>query len=183
MKYASEALRIEHDSILFGLDVLEQMVSQLEQTGLLDSADVDSMVDFLRLFADKCHHGKEEGLMFPAMEEAGIPNENGPIGQMLMEHTQGRKYIAAMGASTEGGALQPEMFASAAVEYVKLMRVHINKENMVLFPMGDKVLPVGEQLKLLEQFEEFEAEVMGEDVHEKLHATLDLFEEKYLVAK
>ena len=55
-----------------------------------------AFIGFLKEFADKCHHGKEEGLLFPAMVAAGIPDKGGPIGVMLAEHTQGRQFIRDM---------------------------------------------------------------------------------------
>jgi hemerythrin-like domain-containing protein len=180
MKYASEDLRNEHEGILFGLKILEQMVKREKDTGQLDGKDMDDIVHFLQVFADKCHHGKEEGLMFPAMEAVGIPNGGGPIGQMLFEHTEGRKYIAEMRASIDNGALQASKFTEAAAGYTYLMRAHIEKENTVLFPMGDRMLPQDVQKQLLRQFEEFEEEVMGKGTHDKLHETLHRFEEKYL---
>lgn len=175
MKYASEDLRTEHRGILFGLDILEKMAE-----GAADTGDAGEMVNFFRLFADKCHHGKEEGLLFPAMEKAGIPNKGGPIGQMLAEHAQGREYIAEMGASAGGGALQADRFKEAAAGYIQLMRAHIDKENSVLFPAGDRMLPMDVQKQLLDRFEGFEEEVMGKGTHEKLHEVLHRLEEKYL---
>ncbi|AGA69003.1 hypothetical protein Desdi_1510 [Desulfitobacterium dichloroeliminans LMG P-21439] len=183
MMYASEDLRDEHKGILFGLEILEQMVNTFKLSGTVDTKDIDEMVHFLRLFADKCHHGKEEGLMFPAMEKVGIPNERGPIGQMLVEHNQGRQYIAEMGKSTENSSSLGNLFTEAATGYINLMRAHIEKENSVLFPMGDQKIPMDVQTQLLVQFEEFEEEVMGEGTHEKLHETLHKFEEKYLKLK
>lgn len=182
MNFASEDLRHEHESVLFGLDVLEKMADRVKESNPPDIKDIHDMVNFLQLFADKCHHGKEEKLFFPAMEEAGIPNEGGPIGQMLLEHIQGRRFIAEMGISIADGKLDADMFLDAASGYIKLMRPHINKENMILFPMGDQAMPAEKQAQLLQQFEAFEAEVMGQGVHEKLHAVLDRFEEKYLGA-
>ncbi len=178
MKYASEDLKKEHEGVLFGLDILEKMTDVIGQEGTIDAKDAAEMVNFFRLFADKCHHGKEEGLMFPAMERASIPR--GPIGQMLLEHNQGRQYIAEMVASTDMGTLQADRFAEAAAGYIQLMRAHIDKENSVLFPAGDKKLPWDVQKQLLDQFEGFEEEVMGKGTHEKLHETLHRLEEKYL---
>ncbi len=183
MKYASEDLRNEHEGVLFGLDILEEMANTVKQSRAVDPKDIDDMVNFLRLFADKCHHGKEENLMFPAMEMVGIPNKGGPIGQMLIEHNQGRQYIAEMEASISSGILHADRFTEAATGYINLMRAHIEKENTVLFPMGDKMLPMNEQEHLLNQFEVFEEEVMGKDTHEKLHETLHRFEKKYLKAR
>ncbi|MGI6698554.1 MAG: hemerythrin [Clostridiales bacterium] len=183
MKYASEDLINEHRDILFGLRILQEIVKAAEQSGNADIKDINDIIDFLRLFSDKCHHGKEEGLMFPALEEAGIPNEGGPIGQMLKEHIQGRQCIAEMAASVGSGALQADRFTQAAANYINLLREHIQKENTVLFPMADRILPNDRQQQLLEQFEIFEEEVMGKGIHERLHETLHKLGEKYINIK
>ena len=96
MKFASEDLINEHEGILFGLQVLEKMAYLINDHKQVDDKDLMEMVQFLQLFADKCHHGKEEGLYFPSLEKAGIQNKGGPIGQLLIEHTEGRKYISNM---------------------------------------------------------------------------------------
>jgi hemerythrin-like domain-containing protein len=49
---------------------------------------LEESVNFLRHFADECHHFKEEKLLFPLMEEDGIPREGEPIGMMLVEHEE-----------------------------------------------------------------------------------------------
>ena len=179
MKYASEELIAEHEGILAGLDILERMCELIGRKSDVDVRDLTSMLYFFKLFADTCHHGKEEGLLFPEMERAGIPRENGPIGQMLLEHAEGRKLMAAMSAAIDG-VFDKHDFAAAASSYVKLLRSHIEKENNVLFPMGDRKLPAEEQSVLLEKFEEHEREVMGEGTHDSLHELLHRLTEKYL---
>jgi hemerythrin-like domain-containing protein len=180
MKYASEDLINEHQGILFGLQILEKMLDAINKKQLVEIEDIKNMINFLKLFADKCHHGKEEGLLFPAMEALQPPNLNGPIQQMLFEHTEGRKYIALMAESISDNLLKEAGFITAATGYIRLLRTHIEKENTILFPMGDRLLPASEQSRLLEDFEKFEAEVMGPGIHEKLHKMLDEFENKYL---
>lgn len=177
--FASEDLRAEHEGILHGLHILERMEQAAREKGIADMGDVAGMIHFLRLFADKCHHGKEEDLFFPALERAGIRKEGGPIGQMLLEHSEGRGYIAEMVASAEGHALDANRFAAAARGYVTLLRSHIDKENTILFPAGDRMIPEEEQDELLGEFEEFEETVMGKGTHEKLHKTLEQLGEKY----
>ncbi|MBP1757545.1 MAG: hypothetical protein H6Q62_401 [Firmicutes bacterium] len=178
MKFASEDLRHEHEGILYGLEILEDMADRLNDALLVEVEDLESMIHFLKLFADKCHHGKEEGLLFPSLEKAGIPREGGPIGVMLAEHVEGRALIARMSAALEGNFV-PQKFAEAAIQYVQLLRAHIDKENQVLFVMADQRLPQVEQEQLLETFESFEAEVMGPGVHEKLHHQLEHLAKKY----
>lgn len=179
MKFASEDLKNEHEGILFGLQILEKMAYLINDHRPLDNKDLREMVHFLQLFADKCHHGKEEGLYFPSLEKAGVQNKGGPIEQLLLEHEEGRKYIASMEDAIDSLS-QADEFAKAAIDYIKLMRGHIDKENQTVFLEGDRVLPANEQMRLLVAFEAFEEQVMGVGIHQSLHNMLDLFEEKYL---
>lgn len=179
MEFASQDLRNEHEGILFGLQLLEEMAGRLKDAQTVEVEDLEEMVSFLKLFADKCHHGKEEGLYFPSLEKAGIPREGGPIGVMLNEHIAGRALIARMVAAL-ADKFSPSDFADAASQYIELLRAHIEKENQVLFVMGDQRLPADEQARLIEAFEKFEVEVMGEGTHHRLHQMLERFEHKYL---
>lgn len=175
MHYASEDLMNEHEGILHGLAILEKMSALVESNAAPPLGDIQSMIEFLTLFADKCHHGKEEGILFPAMEKYGIPKERGPIGQMLMEHAEGRKYIQGLKLSLSDDALDAPLFIGNARGYINLLRSHIQKENGVLFPLGDKAIPEAEQKDILKAFEEHEETVMGPGTHDRLHAMLDDF--------
>lgn len=178
MKFASEDLRNEHEGILFGLQLLEEMVFRLKDHEMVEIVDFKDMVNFFKLFSDKCHHGKEEGLYFPSLEKAGVKKEGGPIGQMLLEHAEGRKYIAQMADILEH-EFSAGKFTEAASDYIQLLRAHIEKENSILFVMGDQKIPEAEQAEMLEAFESFEEEVMGAGTHEKLHKMLDHLDQKY----
>lgn len=54
MKYASEDLRNEHEGVLFGLEILEQISNTAMKSNSADIRDINDMINFLRLFADKC---------------------------------------------------------------------------------------------------------------------------------
>ena len=128
-------------------------------------------LDFIRNFADKCHHFKEEKVLFPAMEAHDIPTEGGPIGMMLMEHEEARSYVGAMFAALSlvetGNQAAKESLVSSAQSYCRLLREHIQKEDDVLFRMADEVISAEEQKKLSAAFAQHEAEEMGAGVHEK----------------
>jgi len=177
---ASEDLRKEHELIKAALNVLEKAVTKIRLNENVDTTDLKELVDFLIVFADKCHHGKEETYYFPALEKAGIPKEGGPIGVMLNEHDQGRSYIRQMKESVSGESADMQAFAKAAVSYITLMRNHIDKENNILFMMGDQRMPEETQMELLEKFGEHEYTVIGEGKHEELHSFLEKLEQKYL---
>ena len=123
--------------------------------------------------ADKCHHGKEEDLLFPAMEEAGIPKEEGPIGVMLMEHSEGRHCIKGMVEAVaeykQNGKDFAPKFIQNARTYVELLTQHIDKENNILFEMADIHLSANKQEELLQEFERFERDKIGVVIYEDLH--------------
>ena len=105
MGKATQDLRNEHDAILFVLQILDKMMQSKEQSKETMLQYYGEFVYFLQIFADKCHHGKEELYLFQEMVRQGIANEGGPIGVMLEEHVRGRGYIAHMSHALEGNDL------------------------------------------------------------------------------
>jgi len=180
---ATEQLVNEHKAISGALDVLGAMGERIEMGKRPDVNDLGRIIDFLKGFADGCHHAKEELHLFPAMERAGVPREQGPIGVMLAEHVLGRKYIRGMAESLEGlrqgaGAAAGE-FVSNARGYCNLLRAHIEKENTILFPMADHRLTPETQQALVSAFAMLEEREIGPGVHEQYHAMLDELRVKY----
>ncbi|OGQ83912.1 MAG: hypothetical protein A3F90_12005 [Deltaproteobacteria bacterium RIFCSPLOWO2_12_FULL_60_19] len=150
------------------LNALERLARAPELSAL---DQWEKAIDFIRNFADKCHHLKEEKLLFPAMEEHGVPLEGGPLGVMLMEHEEGRGYVKAMAAALTIAAKDPAAAKKTLQEmgraYVRFLREHIQKEDDILFNMADDVLSGEEQKELLRDFEEHELKEIGSGVHEK----------------
>jgi hemerythrin-like domain-containing protein len=140
---ATSRLREEHKHILDVANALAVLVRAAEE-GRWDFDGFDDCVTFIRLFADACHHGKEEDLLFPELEAAGMPRDHGPIAVMLQEHQQGRAYARHMaGALDAARAGDPDAQATlrnAATGYVNLIRAHIQKEDNVLFQMADQAV-------------------------------------------
>jgi hemerythrin-like domain-containing protein len=180
MSKAIADLMNEHEAILSAIQILERMMVAIEKAPSVDTNDIHNFIGFLKEFADKCHHGKEEGLLFPALVGAGVQDKGGPIGVMLADHAQGRKLIRDMEAS-----LSPDVdrvkLAQSAGAYATLLRNHIQKENTFLFPMTERVLTETQLEKLYEGFEEHEEKVIGQGRHEELHAMLKSLQEKYPV--
>jgi hemerythrin-like domain-containing protein len=166
----TEILRNEHRIIEQVLNCLEKIAGRCTAEGDLDAGSATSALDFFRNFADRCHHGKEEGRLFPLLEERGLPRNGGPTGVMRAEHEQGRLLLQGMadavGAAENRDAAAPGRFAACARSYVELMRSHIRKEDERLFPMADRVLSPTDQESLQEAFGAMEHEEMGEGTHE-----------------
>lgn len=174
---AVELLMEEHRGIEHMLDVLGVLAERLAAGQEINAGDADRAVDFLSGFADKCHHAKEEGQLFPALVAAGVPQEGGPVGVMLREHNEGRGYIAAMrNALAQGNG---SAFAAAARAYAALLRQHILKEDQVLYPMAEVRL-ANQDEALVTAYEKIEEEVTGPGGHEAYHRLLEELMERYL---
>ena len=99
MPAATHILRHEHEAILKMLGAARRVAGELERDVNVDQQTLADLLEFFRLFADQCHHGKEEELLFPLLERKGIPRSGGPIGVMLEEHDQGRRLIRELSDS------------------------------------------------------------------------------------
>lgn len=179
MSKAIDELKHDHEAILFALQILEKMLAGIP-ANTASREDLSNFIGFLKEFADKCHHGKEEGLLFPALVQAGMPEKAGPVAVMLSEHVEGRQYIQQMEAALTGG-LDGRRFTDAASGYIRLLRAHIDKENNVLFMMAEQMLPAAQLEQLHHAFEVHEENVIGHGRHEELHAMLKSLRKKYQV--
>src|SRR6185436_17048913 len=97
----TDVLRSEHEVIQQVLDCLERLAERASANARLDVQLVERALEFLVTFADRCHHGKEEGILFPALIERGLPSRAGPIAVMLQEHDVGRAATAKMRAALD----------------------------------------------------------------------------------
>lgn len=95
-------LKEEHGGVTIMLGILKKVCDRLGSGQAVPAGDLDRILEFLKVFVDRCHHAKEEDFLFPALERAGIPREGGPIGEMLSEHVKGREFIRGMSDATEG---------------------------------------------------------------------------------
>lgn len=181
----TQQLMAEHDAVLVALQILEKVEAAL---GSEERAPehLGQLLDFFKGFVDRCHHGKEEDVLFPELERRGVPREGGPIGVMLQEHELGRGHLRAMSEALDR-LRRGEAGAAAAIRehaqaYRAMLREHIDKENNVLFPMADRLVPEDIAASLIERFEEIERDRVGEGKHEAYHAMLDSLKGQYGIA-
>jgi len=175
---ATNVLIDEHRVIERVLNSLETGANRLESGQAVDPEFFLAAVDFMRGFADGCHHRKEEGVLFNRIGEQGFPEQGCPLGVMLAEHALGRQYtIALNSAAQEMQASVPDASKRAiqsSRSYVALLRQHIYKEDNILFPMADDVIPAELHPQIWEDFERVEAEEEG--LHEKYLALAEELE-------
>jgi hemerythrin-like domain-containing protein len=153
VKAPTDVLRDEHRVILAALTTLDAAAGRLAAGRALPEGWWERIIAWLRAFADKNHHAKEEASLFPALIKAGVPSEGGPIAVMLEEHTAGRALIQTMAT-----APAPAARARAAQDYVRLLRDHIAKEDGILWPLAESVLDERAMAAVAREFEAVEAE-------------------------
>ena|SRR3989338_1087386 len=132
-----ETLKAEHQKILNAFSELEKAISETP----IDENKIREFLDFTENFAEP-HHRKEEKVLFPALEKKGIPNEGGPIGMMLLEHTAKRKHIKKIKEGLEKNDADKIKEDSKMV--IALMKEHIYKEDNILYPLAEDVLAPGD---------------------------------------
>ena len=144
-KDITQALVNEHRLILRMIALLERNAARTAEGAYSNWQFYLDGVDFIRNFADRFHHAKEEDVLFEALVKNGMPRENSPIAAMLMEHDQGRAFVKGMETAAveaqNGQSGREQIIADNALAYAALLREHISKEDEILYPLAERVVP------------------------------------------
>lgn len=180
MEKPTQDLIEEHGGIVLMLKIMEKIAKKLRQGEDIDREHLKKIIEFLRNFADKCHHGKEEGILFPELAK-NISNQK-TINELLGEHKTGRDYIRGISESIDGfqpGNPDAIHIAVNFEAYANLLTEHIKKEH-ILFEAVDKELSGDLQESIKESFDKLEEEVIGEGKHEEYHNWLKELRQVFL---
>lgn len=179
----TDDLRSEHVGVGRMLDIMDSVAVYADRGERLDAGDLAHIVEFLHVFVDKCHHTKEEELLFPAIRAASITSAEDTLRLLLEDHVQGREMVGRIGAASqrlaEGDASATAELAEAISGYTNLLRAHIRREEDDCFDVADRELSAAVQAELSEGYERIEREVVGGGVHEGFHALLDRLSDAY----
>jgi hemerythrin-like domain-containing protein len=151
----TEILSSEHRVIERVLGALDVAAGRIDAGQAVRPGFFVDAVRFIRDFADGYHHGKEEGVLFEALAQLGMPTNAGPVGMMLHEHTRARELTAGLDqAATRlaAGEDVAHVVVDYARAYVELLTQHIFKEDRILFSMAAQMMPPGEDGRVLDAF-------------------------------
>ncbi|MDK2847670.1 MAG: hypothetical protein PWP34_1023 [Desulfuromonadales bacterium] len=180
---AIEELEKEHKAIEQMLLILEAVAGKLERQESVPLEDLEAIVEFIAIFADQCHHAKEEDSLFPALEQAGLPQKGHPVETLLEEHATGRRLTASLreslGRMRSGDKAAGPAFAETVSQYMDLLELHIEKERTVLFPLAEKHLDARQDSDLMVDFGKIEQERIGPGRHEAFHKLLRRLKKTY----
>jgi hemerythrin-like domain-containing protein len=171
---AIEVLMNEHRLIERVLGSLETFAIEVEGGLEPERPRVADYAAFFRGFADACHHGKEEDILFQRMIERGFPRETGPLAVMLHEHRLGRQHVSAILQVGEGAGplavTETGLLLENATGFILLLRAHILKEDRILYPMAERLLTGPEMDAMETEFEAFERVMRADGSYDRLTA-------------
>ena len=170
---------IEHRLIERMLTVVGQALKLAEQTGSINPLFVDLAVDFITTYADRTHHGKEEDILFKALESKNLSKaDRQAMNELIEEHVFGRKTTIAL---VDANAIYRKGEKAALVLITTHLRTlaefypkHIEKEDKVFFPASRIYLSDEEDQRMLVEFMEFDRKM----IHEKYESIIKSLETK-----
>ena len=136
---STASLRKDHDLIEKVIKAMDSTVQLLSDGKQIPESILMPVIDFSKNFTDVCHHSKEENSLFPALEQAGMPRNMGPIAMMLMDHERSREIAKNMEASAKEylSSGKSESLIDDMKQYVEHITEHLWKENNRLFMMAE----------------------------------------------
>ena len=158
-------LSAEHKNILKMIDVLMKECDLAAETGEINRDFFEKAIDFIKNYADKFHHAKEEDILFVEFCKAEDQFHCNPTEQMLYEHNLGRDFVKGMVAGLSEG--NPDKLIDNARGYACLLRDHIAKEDNILYPMIDEHFNEATQNTILEKFKAAEKNRFNQGEKEK----------------
>ncbi len=167
-------LMMEHRLIERMLALVTDALQQIESTGAVDPLFVDATVDFIRIYADRTHHGKEEDILFPELDMRALSAEDRRVmNELVEEHVFGRQTTKALVDANSryrnGDAAALTEIADKLHTLVDFYPKHIAKEDKVFFPASRAYFTKDEDQAMLAEFWEFDRKM----IHEKYKSLVE----------
>ena len=175
-------LMIEHRLIEKMLKIISKELANIKKNNVVNPVFIDTIVDFIRTYADRTHHGKEEDILFTELEKKSLDPVNARLMKELIEdHVTARKIVRDLVEANERYAGGDRGSIDTIIEKMSFLidfyPVHIRKEDMVFFPDTEKYFSSGELNDMLAEFREFDRKM----IHEKYLKLYDSLLQKYSI--
>jgi hemerythrin-like domain-containing protein len=167
-------LMAEHRLIERMLSVIKDALVQIESSQRVDPVFVDTAVDFIRIYADRTHHGKEEEILFRDLDKRPLSAEDRRVmNELIEDHVFGRKITKALVDANSryrnGDEIALAEIAEKLQTLVEFYPKHIEKEDKVFFPAARAYLTESEDQAMLAEYWEFDRKM----IHEKYEALVE----------
>jgi hemerythrin-like domain-containing protein len=172
-------LMIEHRLIERMIKLLKENLLALEEKNSTDTDFIETAVDFLRTYADKCHHGKEEDILFRELAKKEMKEEHKKIMEGLIEdHKFSRNIIGELTKANEnyknGDSGSLVMIKDSLKKLTDLYPRHIATEDKDFFLAAMDYFNDGEKKDMLDRFWDFDKTI----VHIKYKEVVEKTENK-----
>jgi hemerythrin-like domain-containing protein len=154
-------LMIEHRLIERMIEVMRRKTKEAQESGLPDVRFIDTAVDFIRTYADRCHHGKEENILFRDLGARPLSDEHKRMmNELVAEHKFGRettaRLVAAKRRHVEGDSNALTEIIDCLFTLTDFYPRHIEKEDRHFFVPVMHYFTQEEQDRMLAEENEFD---------------------------
>lgn len=166
-------LMIEHRLIEKMIEIIKNKIPEIKKTKKIDPVFIDTVVDFIRIYADRTHHGKEEDILFRDCLKKNMSGEDTKImNELIEEHKFGRKIVAELVTAKEN-YMKGSNTINTILEKLDILAEfypkHIEKEDKRFFPDSEKYFTEDELQNMLKEFWEFDKKI----IHEKYKSVVE----------
>ena len=171
---ARGSLMIEHRLIEQMIAIIKDKLVEVGKTHRIDPFFVDKAVDFIHIYADRTHHGKEEEILFGKLNNKDLSDADRKVmNELIEEHALGRNttkvLVDATACYRKGNDSALEDISHSLNTLVDFYPVHIAKEDTVFFPASRAYFTEAEDQAMLAEFREFDRKM----IHEKYASVID----------
>jgi hemerythrin-like domain-containing protein len=170
-------LMVEHRLIERMITIVKQETDEIKEGKNADPVFIETYVDFARTYADRCHHGKEEDILFRDLAKKKLsPEHKKTMDELVQEHIYARKTVGELVAAKDlyvhGNKDALKDVAAKLKALAEFYPKHIEKEDKhFFFPILD-YFTKKEQDDMLQEFWEFDRKL----IHEKYQKVVEKFE-------
>ena len=181
----TEILEDEHRLIIRVVNALSIFAQSMEEGWDVEEETFNELIEFMRIFAEKWHHAKEEDVLFPLLIARGVPATGCPLAHLTMEHKKANNFVADIVKSLEAYRKGDVDARNAVIQGLRNLSAyyinHIWNEDNMLFPMANRFLRKEDQQVLLKEFARID-ERRGKTLHDQLEDFARRIEEETIGA-
>ena len=171
------SLMWEHRLIERMISPIRKELSRISEMKEINSDFIDILVDFIRTYADRCHHGKEEDILFRELAKKKMSDEHAAMmKELIRDHIYSRITTRNLEKAKEnyinGNAESLKDVSTFLNDLAELYPKHIEKEDKKFFYPSMEYFTQQEQDAMLKEFWEFDRKL----IHEKYAKVLDEME-------
>lgn len=155
-------LREDHGRIMKLFAAWQKILRELDHPDQAMHEALAKYINFVEVFIDRCHHGKEDEILFPAMASCKNSETTSLVQDLRSEHQTGRSLLKAIKLELKASAEpngSPASLIQLCQRYIDLFRKHIRRENAQLLPLIKKCISTEARERIAAQFKQYDREV------------------------